>query len=101
MGCALQNGKGRDQDEFQDSDTDCRHRALRACGLRRTGPKQTGGALIGSAVSGLVDALFGSETSEIIAITLGGVLAGAWASGELSKALDDTDKEKMRNTAQK
>ena len=29
------------------------------------------------------------------------MLAGAWASSELSKPLDDTDKEKMRNTAQK
>ena len=52
-------------------------------------------------MGGLVDALLGSETNEIITITLRGVLAGTWSSSEFSKPLDVTDKEKIRNTAQK
>ena len=45
-----------------------------------------------------VDALFGSETNEIITITLGVLRELAMAS---HKPLDVTDKEKIQNTAQK
>ena len=55
---------------------------------------------MGAAVGGLLVTRLGSGTSKIISAMLG-VLAKAWASSELGKSLDDTDKEKMQNTAQK
>ena len=72
--------------------------ALAAC--QGSGPKQTGGTLIGAAAGGLIGSQFGSGGGKIAA-TLLGVAAGAWVGSEVGKSMDRADHEYANRTQQR
>ena len=63
--------------------------SLAAC--QNSGPKQTGGTLIGAAAGGLLGAQIGKGSGKLAA-TAAGVLLGAWVGSEVGKSLDRADR---------
>jgi surface antigen len=59
------------------------------------GPNQTGGALFGAALGGLVGSQFGHGDTRL-AMTAMGTLAGAAIGSNIGKQLDDNDRRRMR-----
>ncbi len=72
--------------------------SLAAC-TRDSGPKETGGTLIGAAAGGLLGAQFGSGSGKLAA-TAAGVLLGAWVGNEVGRSLDRADRLAMAHTTQ-
>ena len=71
--------------------------ALAAC--QGSGPKQTGGTLVGAAAGGLIGSQFGGGGGKIAA-TLLGVAAGAWLGSEVGKSMDRADHGYANRTQQ-
>lgn len=63
--------------------------SLAAC--QNSGPKQTGGTLIGAAAGGLLGAQIGKGSGQLAA-TAAGALLGAWVGSEVGKSLDRADR---------
>lgn len=77
--------------------------ALLAIGLSAcegTGPKQTGGTIIGGALGGVAGSQFGSGKGQLAMVGLGALL-GAFAGSEVGKSLDKADQEYARQTSYK
>jgi surface antigen len=70
--------------------------SLAAC-AQDSGPKQTGGTLIGAAAGGLLGAQFGSGSGKLAAVAAG-TLLGAWAGSEIGRSLDRADRLAMQQT---
>ncbi len=64
-----------------------------------TGPKQTGGTLIGAGLGGLAGSQLGGGKGAL-AMTALGVLGGAFLGSEVGKSLDRADRTYMANNAQ-
>ncbi len=64
------------------------------------GPNQTGGALIGAGLGGLLGSQFGRGDSRL-AMTALGTLAGAAIGSNIGKRLDDVDRQRMREAEQR
>ncbi len=64
------------------------------------GPNQTGGALAGAALGGLLGSQFGRGDGRL-AMTALGTLAGAAIGGNIGKRLDEVDRTKMREAEQR
>ncbi len=62
--------------------------AVAAC--QSTGPKQTGGTLVGAGLGGLAGSQIGSGKGQLAAVALG-TLAGAYLGSEVGKSLDRAD----------
>ncbi len=71
--------------------------SLAAC--QNSGPKQTGGTLVGAAAGGLLGAQFGKGSGKLAATAVG-VLLGAWVGSEVGKSLDRADRLAMQRTTQ-
>ncbi len=63
-----------------------------------TGPKQTGGTIIGGALGGLAGSQFGSGKGQLAMVGLGALL-GAFVGSEAGKSLDKADQAYARQTA--
>ncbi len=70
--------------------------SLAAC-TQDSGPKQTGGALIGAIGGGLLGAQIGKGSGQLAA-TAAGALLGAWVGSEVGKSLDRADRLAMART---
>jgi surface antigen len=68
--------------------------ALSGC-ANDAGPNQTGGALIGAGLGGLLGSQFGRGEGRL-AMTALGTLAGAAIGSNIGKRLDDVDRQRMR-----
>jgi surface antigen len=64
------------------------------------GPNQTGGALMGAALGGLLGSQFGHGDGRL-AMTALGTLAGAAVGSNVGKRLDDVDHQRMREAEQR
>ena len=73
--------------------------ALALAGCQSTGPKQTGGTLLGAAAGGLLGSQFGSGAGKLAATGLG-IAAGAWLGSEIGASLDRADRLYANRTAQ-
>lgn len=67
---------------------------------QRTGPKETGGALIGAGLGGLAGSQIGSGTGQLAAVGLG-VLLGGLLGSEVGRSLDKADQAYAARTTQK
>ncbi len=72
--------------------------SLAAC-TQDSGPKQTGGTLIGAAAGGLLGAQIGRGSGRLAA-TAAGALLGAWVGSEVGRSLDRADRLAMAHTTQ-
>ncbi len=70
--------------------------SLAAC-TQDSGPKQTGGALIGAAAGGLLGSTIGSGSGRLAA-TAAGALLGALVGSEVGRSLDRADRLAMQRT---
>ncbi|MEE8280257.1 MAG: RT0821/Lpp0805 family surface protein [Alphaproteobacteria bacterium] len=70
--------------------------SLAAC-TQDSGPKQTGGTLIGAAAGGLLGAQFGKGSGKLAA-TAAGALLGALVGSEVGRSLDRADRLAMART---
>ena len=73
--------------------------ALSGC-ANDAGPNQTGGALIGAGLGGLLGSQFGHGDGRLAATAIG-VLAGAAIGSNIGKRLDDVDRQRMREAEQR
>lgn len=73
--------------------------ALSGC-TSDAGPNQTGGALIGAGLGGLLGSQFGRGEGRL-AMTALGTLAGAAIGSNIGKKLDDADRARMREAEQR
>lgn len=73
--------------------------ALSGC-ANDAGPNQTGGALIGAGLGGLLGSQFGRGDGRLAATAIG-VLAGAAIGSNIGKRLDDVDRQRMREAEQR
>lgn len=62
-----------------------------------TGPKQTGGTVIGAGLGALAGSQIGSGTGQLAAVGLGALL-GAFVGSEVGKSLDKADQAYARRT---
>lgn len=70
-----------------------------ACSNTSTGPKQTGGALLGGIGGAVAGAQFGQGTGRLAAVAAG-TLLGALVGSEVGSSLDRADKLAMAQTTQ-
>ncbi|MCP5368179.1 MAG: glycine zipper 2TM domain-containing protein [Hyphomicrobiales bacterium] len=71
--------------------------ALAAC--QGSGPKQTGGTLIGAGLGALAGSQIGGGSGKLAAVAIG-ALGGAWLGSEIGKSLDRADRSMMERNAQ-
>jgi len=64
-----------------------------------SGPKQTGGTLLGAGLGALAGSQIGSGKGQLAAVAIG-ALAGAYLGGEVGKSLDAADRQAMQSNAQ-
>ncbi len=64
-----------------------------------TGPKETGGTLIGAAAGGLVGSQFGSGSGKLVATGLG-VLVGGLLGNSIGKSMDQQDRARALQAQQ-
>jgi surface antigen len=72
---------------------------LAACSNSTTGPKQTGGAILGGIGGAVAGAQFGQGTGRLAAVAAG-TLLGALIGSEVGSSLDKADKLAMAQTTQ-
>lgn len=72
---------------------------LSACANSTTGPKQTGGAILGGVGGAVAGAQFGQGTGKLAAVAAG-TLLGALIGSEVGSSLDKADKLAMSQTTQ-
>lgn len=65
-----------------------------------SGPKQSGGTLIGAGLGALAGSQIGSGSGQLAAVAIG-ALAGAFVGGEVGKSLDKADKIAMERSTQR
>ncbi len=70
--------------------------SLGAC--QTTGQRQTGGALIGAGLGGLLGSQFGSGSGKLAATALG-VVGGMLIGSEIGRSMDQTDRAYYRNAS--
>jgi len=68
-------------------------------GCAESGPKQTGGAVIGGATGALVGSQFGHGEGRLIGAAIGGLL-GAFAGGAIGQQMDARDRELAQRATQ-
>jgi surface antigen len=73
--------------------------ALSLAGCASTGPKETGGTLIGGATGAVIGAQVGHGTGRLLGVAVG-TLAGALIGGEIGRSLDRQDRIEMERAAQ-
>jgi len=71
--------------------------SLAAC--QGSGPKQTGGTLVGAGLGALVGSQIGSGSGQLAAVAIG-ALGGAWLGSEIGKSLDNADRQAMARNSQ-
>tara|TARA_B100000315_G_scaffold259152_1_gene313892 strand:- start:1070 stop:1546 length:477 start_codon:yes stop_codon:yes gene_type:complete len=72
---------------------------LAACAENQNSEKQTLGTIIGAGLGALAGSQVGSGKGKLAAVAIG-ALGGAFAGGQLGKALDDVDRLKAHQTQQ-
>jgi surface antigen len=72
---------------------------LTACAENQNSQKQTLGTIIGAGLGALAGSQIGSGKGKLAAVAIG-ALGGAFAGGQLGKALDDVDRLKANQTQQ-
>ncbi len=65
-------------------------------GCQNTGPKQTGGTLIGAGLGALAGSQIGRGRGQLAAVAIG-ALAGAMLGSNIGKSLDDADRQAALN----
>lgn len=73
--------------------------ALALGGCADTGPKQTGGTLIGAGLGALAGSQIGGGSGQLAAVAIG-ALGGAFLGSEVGKSLDRADRNYMANNSQ-
>ena len=68
-------------------------------GCADTGPKQTGGTLLGAGLGALAGSQIGGGTGAMAAVAIG-ALGGAFLGSEVGKSLDRADRTHMANSSQ-
>ena len=64
-----------------------------------SGPKQTGGTLLGAGLGALAGSQVGGGKGQLAAVAIG-ALAGAYLGGEVGKSLDKADRQALQSNAQ-
>ncbi len=71
---------------------------LAGCAGTNSGPKQTGGTLLGAGLGALAGSQIGKGRGKLVAVAVG-TLAGAYLGSEVGQSLDRADKLHMARTS--